>query len=514
MNDETSIGRRLVQNSGLIAAARILTAATSLAAVPVVIGKLGVAGFGSWEALFAAASLLGIFQGALSGTLLWRLSEAFGRGRRDEAAQWVRFGMAITLLLFLTLVPAAWAGSPGIVSLLNIPEPFTSVSVWIFPRLVAITVLGGVADALEAVVSGHQRAGVVSLSWALALIVNYGLVVIGILAGWGLVSCLIGVGGGLVVRSLAAFYFARGALGRLSLLPGRPPGPQRATMRYSALLLVGYVSGSLKDQADRLILATLASPTWTGYYGIASRLAGLVLEFSRFFYNPLLAATAALNAQHNWPAVRRMYDAAMTVVPLATGCVVVAVAGLYDRLLVLWLGRYLPDVPVLLLLLLTGNAFGTMLTGPGTALSRGIGKVWIETAYVVINLMTNLILTLVLVLSIGPVGTVMASGASWALSSIVFAFMLHRAIDLPSAATRRAAGALACAALAGGMIRVVSVALPPSTSRPDAVVALLGLGVLATGMYAALLAATGVVSRATIVATAAVLSGRHAESVS
>lgn len=503
------IGQQLVWNSGLAAGARILSAATSLAAVPVVVDKLGLAGFGTWEALLAIASLAGMFQSAVSGALLWRQSEAYGRGDLEGAARWVRFGMTATALLFLVLVPSAWLARKVIVSALNVPMQYAPTAIWLLPSLVAVIVLGAIADTLESVVSGFQSAGMVSLTTAAALMVNYALVIAGVLAGLGLASCLLGAACGVIVRACAAHYLARRSIGRFSLVPGPPPRTSRATLRYSGLLLVGYVSAALKDPTDKIILASLASPSWTGYYGIASRLAGLALEFTRFFYFPLLAAVAAMNARGSWDAVRRMYDAMMTVVPAVSGCVVVVVAGLYDRLLVLWIGRNVPEVATLLLLLLTGNAFGVMLTGPGTSLSRGIGKVWIETMYILVNLALNLVLTAVLVVLVGPVGTVIASGAAWTASSVVFALVLHRVLDLPGAATRRAALALACVPVAAAVTRFASSAFPASVSRPDALQALLGLGALSVAVYVVLLGLTGVVSRTTISNVISVFGDRN-----
>jgi len=83
------IERRFVANSGLIIAARIVTACLSLAVVPVLVFRFGVAGYGTWEALLALATLTSIFQTAISGTLVWRISEAYGKA---QAAGKLAFG--------------------------------------------------------------------------------------------------------------------------------------------------------------------------------------------------------------------------------------------------------------------------------------------------------------------------------------------------------------------------------------------------------------------------------------
>ena len=152
----------------------------------------------------------------------------------------------------------------------------------------------------------------------------------------------------------------------------------------------------------------------------------------------MIAAVGPLQAKGEWGGIKRLYSVMMIVAPFCCGAIVVLVAGLYDRILIVWVGRVVEGVPSLLLLLLAGNTVAAVLTGPASSLCKGIGRPGIETVYVAVNLVLNLVLTIVLVLWIGPVGTVIASAAAWAASSLVFVVVLHAILDLPIRATYRA----------------------------------------------------------------------------
>ena len=102
------IEQRFLANSGLIIAARVVTACLSLATIPVLVSRLGVVGYGTWEALLALASLASVFQGAISGTLVWRVSEAYGRGDMVEIRRLARLGAGASWALFALLWPLAW----------------------------------------------------------------------------------------------------------------------------------------------------------------------------------------------------------------------------------------------------------------------------------------------------------------------------------------------------------------------------------------------------------------------
>jgi peptidoglycan biosynthesis protein MviN/MurJ (putative lipid II flippase) len=105
----------------------------------------------------------------------------------------------------------------------------------------------------------------------------------------------------------------------------------------------------------------------------------------------------------------------------------------------------------------------------------------------VVGLLLNVALTVVLSLTIGPLGTVVASSLSWSLSATYFAFHLYRTLNLPRAAMRRAVGTLIGIGLgvlvAAGLERI----LPVPETRTAAMVMILSLApvslaiVLATG---------------------------------
>jgi O-antigen/teichoic acid export membrane protein len=488
------IERRFLANSGLIIAARVVTAGLSLATIPVLVSRLGVEGYGTWEALFALASLTSLFQTAISGTLVWRISEAYGRGGAQEIRRVARLGAGASWALFVLLWPVAWLLRDPVVHLLGVSAEIRHVASEMFPVVAGFILLGGLIQTLEAVVSGCQRTGLVNVVAAGAQTLNYSVVIVMTLLGGGLWSLVAGQAVGFVSRFAGAWVAARVSFGPVSLVPLVPGRGDVSMARYSSLVAVGSVAAALRDQTDKVILASLASPAWVAYYGIAARLCSLVMEIISFFYLPIVTAVGALNAMGDWDGIRRLYSRLMATVSSLTGLVVVVVAGLADRLVILWIGHPIPEVTVLLWLLITGSASAAMLTGPGTAICRGCGRVEIETKYLTFNLVLNLILTVSLVLLIGPIGTAVATGSTWALSSILFLVLLHRALDLPAGPSRRAGGTALLAAAVAGAVYWASSLLGLPQGRHDAFVSIALLGSAGGLVYLGLVASFGLVS--------------------
>src|SRR6478736_6028911 len=89
--------------------------------IPVLVSKLGMSGYGSWEALLALASLSSVFQFAISGTLVWRVSHAYGEGDTAEIRRAARLGAAAYLALFVLLWPLAFFLREPAVAFLKVP---------------------------------------------------------------------------------------------------------------------------------------------------------------------------------------------------------------------------------------------------------------------------------------------------------------------------------------------------------------------------------------------------------
>jgi peptidoglycan biosynthesis protein MviN/MurJ (putative lipid II flippase) len=188
----------------------------------------------------------------------------------------------------------------------------------------------------------------------------------------------------------------------------------------------------------------------------------------------------------------------MILMPFLAGAFVVLVASTYDRLLMMWIKQSVPQVGPILFILLTGNIIAIALTGVGSSLCKGIGKVSIETTYIVICVVANVVLKLTLTPWLGPIGSVLSSSGSWALGSIVFVIMLHRAVELPNTAIR-AAAMLPMMLVAVMMTRgLTGWFVPPSTSRWGAAVAASGIGLFSIALFSALLIATRILPWATL----------------
>lgn len=446
-------------------------------AVPLIVGVLGLNGYGAWETVAAAVLTAAIFQQAVSAALLARVSRSFGAGDAEAAKHAIRFGILCLCVVGAVLLPIAVVVADPLVKALGIPARYAHEARLALPIYALLVVANGLNDLLASVVTGAQRMGSVTTAYAVSQFAQWTVAVAAVHAGFGLYGPLLGMAANYTITFVVLLRHSRRLFPGLSLLPGRPDADEaRDLLRAAGLLFLVGASSVLRDQTDKLVLATCASVVWVGWYGIAARLAGLVLEVNRFFYNPLVAAAGAAHAAGDSEGVGRLFSRMVAVLAAGAGPIVVVVAGLGDRIIQIWMGRALPESRLMLLILLTGTASAVILTGPGTAVCRAIGRADVETRFTLSSLLLNLAMTVGFVLTIGPIGTVVASGLSWALSSMVFSTMLPKYIDVPQAALTRSRRAAAFVAVMTGLVALASHMLPTADHR---LVQILGFGALA-----------------------------------
>ncbi len=481
--------RPLLKNSALMALSGVAGALVVVLSVPIIIARLGPDGYGVWECLLAVSSTAMIFQTAINGTLLWGMSVSCGADDKHESRRLVRLGTGVTLLLVVLCVPSLWVFRNSIVAGLSVPEQWIGEARWLLPQIVMVMLLGGVNQALLALIAGYQRAGLAALIQALGLIVTNGTIIGILLSGGGLNALLSGMLAGFGVTLLASYAVATSICGRIALWPAWPsPHEFTVLMPFAGLLLLSNLTLLLRDHADKLILASMGTVTEAGYFAIAQRFSLLIMQVGGTVCLPLTAAVGSLYAVQNWASIRELYTQVSTWLAAGVGLLAFFVCTMREPLFVLWLGEDHPQSHVYLVLLLLGVTSGLVFTGAGVALAKGIGRPGLETAYAVITLIFILITKPTLVAICGVEGCVLSSALSWCLGAICFVLILHSRINLPREILARSSGIfLVTIVLTTIAWKVTSNFSFSTTGRLEAALQLLIVGLPLAITYVALL---------------------------
>lgn len=441
--------RSLLLNSSALLTGRLLTVLASFLTIPFAVKVLGMRGYGTWETLFAIGTASNLFQSSIGATLVWKMSTAYALGDKNEVVRLMRVGIWIVLAIVIVFTPVIFFWRSAIVARMNIPAEYAREATDILPFLCLLILAAAANETFAAAITASQRVGLANLLQSSGLILNSIVTVATLRMNWGLHSLVAGQLAGLLFCSISLYAAIISSYGLAGPTPTRPTIKDlKAMSPYFGFLLMGSASIILRDQTDKLILAAAKDPEWVAYYGIAIRLASPILLVCGFFYVPLFSAVAALSARNERAKIVELYETTSATVSLLAGAMAVLLAVLHDRILILWIGREVPQVTTLLYILLLANVTAVYLTGTGSALCKGIGRPAIEAIYVCVAVAVNLLLKAFLVIKIGGIGTVVASGISWVVGALVFMVAFQKTVRMPMRTTIRSGASMAAIVVA------------------------------------------------------------------
>ena len=468
----------LIRNSALALICRFITAAAAYSLIPFIIRQVGVDGYGIWETIASIGMIMFLVQNVICTTLRWWMSQAYGRGDQETLSRAVGIGMMSVVTLLCVMSPVVWVIREPLTIAIKVPSAAAPEVSRLLAISVTLCLVEGINEVLGSLETASQRMGEALLFQTFARVINFVCVIGLLLAGYGLASMVAGQAIGGIVNGVFLVRAIRSQYPAIRLRPLLPTRAELSTLyRYAGFMAIGGMASLLREQTDKLILALCASPAWVGYYGIAIRLASLLLDVNRFFSMPFIAASGALHARGDWYGIVMVFRRVLTGVAVCSGIIFIVVMGGYDRLIFFWLGRSVPQVTEILLLLVFGNCIAVILAGPQAAFCRGIGRPGIETVNTLFSLVFNLICTVLLVVLIGPMGTVYASAGSSVAGAIIFVWLFHRNLDVPVKLLVSAVGSFAVALPVTGILRIIFLLQAEPLTRGAALTSMfLGLG--------------------------------------
>jgi O-antigen/teichoic acid export membrane protein len=485
------MGSGLRRNVGANAVNVAVALAAGIAASPLVIHYVGIAGFGVWTIAQTVLLYVTAAEAGFGPAIQRFTAVARGRAADDEVARllWTTLGLYLVAGALLALGahlladPAARA--------FDLPHALEDDASTTFSRMGIAIPIALLAAGLGNVQQGLERFGAFALSSAA-----------GALAFLGMAALLLDAGHGLPGLATAAIV-AQGVLTvtRLydlrALIATRPGGVGREAtgelVSFSARLQVTAISSLVNNQTDRVVAGFLASAATVGQLGIGTQVSDGARLLGGAALSPLVSRLGVVHGSGDaerlaleHARLRRLWNAALV------GMTVILLAALPGAIRA-WLGEGHGKAVVFAALLVAASA-ATLATGPNVAYLRATGRPGLEARYGTAVMAVNVVATVALGIAAGAIGIVVATliaqaaGAAW--------FLRRSAALLPPETAAAGLGiepvlllrALICAAVAGAGALAAALALPAGIALAPAGAAIL----LATWVFAR---AAGLLSR-------------------
>ena len=383
---------RFNRNVVMTIAARVINMTRGVVLVPFLLAHIGLQAYGIWTTAFILVSYVGITTMGFSSVYMKYAAEFQARREFDRLNSLLSTGLAITVPLCTAIFIAFYLGWNGYAHWLHLPSAHAADG-----REAILIVLGVFLSSIAFngfgdVLAGCQQIAPTQVFLMLGLLVEFGLILLLVSHGRG-------------IRGLAEAYLARTlvddgltiwwAWRKLDWLHLSPRLVRRESIRY-----VLHFGGMVQFQSfldiflsyfERVAALGLIGVAAAGLMDVAKKWQNAFSSVPMAFFYALLPAASHVDAASSEAErkgnLRKLYLSSSRHSNLCTVAFVAVVAWWSSPILHVWLGNQLPKGQMLgpLFVAFSIGMQWHMLTGPGTSMFRGMGRVYEEFSYSIPN---------------------------------------------------------------------------------------------------------------------------------
>lgn len=370
--------RGLARSSLQMNVAQLSQMAGRMLLIPLVIARLGLAGYGVWALLFSLCAYAIALNAGMVWTYVRRTAEL--DLRRDYAAmsEAVSSGSLAVSLVAGTGFALLWYGRATILPWIGVPAEMVGEAQVVFALLATGVLIETGPGCASYVLAGLQRTDLQYRIQLAASLCEFILSLSLLTAGFGLTSLAVGFTGAQTFAACASWFLCRRMRPALHLSPlrARASGLRQLMplgVRLQAIVLLNTVA----RESVRLSISALYGASALGAYQLADRLLFVAKSPAAAVLSPLMPAFSNLAAAGQREKTTRLFALASTLTVVGGTFALLFAFVFADRVLFAMTGRELPTAASTLRVLAPAE-LAVLMTGVAIAALRAAGTVGLE----------------------------------------------------------------------------------------------------------------------------------------
>lgn len=478
----TSDGGRILRNALSAYGRYALLGVSVVLLTPFLFRRLGAGGFGTWSVMFTLLMVSELVETGLSAGVIKLVAEHRGRGDREGVESTIRFGMLLMAGAGACAAAVAVCAGELLGGLAGAGDRAAFARGMLVLAAAILVRYPGVA--LLAALKGYQRFDLANLADGVYLLVYAVGAAVAVGLGFGVVGVAVAYAVGMVLSVALAGVLLHRVDPRLRIAPHRGTSEsRRGVMNTSTFAFLAESMVFVGQRLDVIVIAAVRNAATAAPFAAALKLQSAVQAATLPVVRLLMPMSSELWARGARDEVVRRTTAATRAVlqltlPVAFG------AALFARDLVhVWLGPAAPRVTATIIVVLMAVQVSTLTAAPAETVLVGVGRARWVGALALVEGLSNVGLTVVLVIRFGSIGAAFGTLATSAALAPLRYPLVCRALGTSTVAFLRDSLGIAIVsslpALAG--MTAVWATLPTGTPRLGLAVAVGAVAVAAVG---------------------------------
>jgi O-antigen/teichoic acid export membrane protein len=483
------VDKQFGRNVAATIIARMVNMARGVCLVPFLLSHIGLEAYGFWTTIFILVTYVGLTTMGVSNVYIKYVAEFHAKREYDKANALLSTGLAVTIPLCAVIFFCFFFGWNWFAPWLHLPPVHASDGKEAVLIVLGVFLSSIAFNAFGDMLTGTQQIASTQVFQTISILVEFVLIVWLVSAGRGIRGLAEAYLARTVINDGLTWWWAHRTIKWLQLSPRRV---QRESLRYvvhfGGLVQLQSMLGIFQVSVDRLAALTLINASAAGLLDVAKKWPTSVSSVPTAFFAALLPAASHVDAasdRSTWlKNLQTLYLNGARYSNLCTAAFASAMAFWSVPIMHVWLGPTLPmrDTLIPLFVIFSISMQFHMLTGPGTSIFRGMGRVYEEFNYSIPNILL-LAITVPLAHWIQgrwtPIGIGVAVSVATAGSACVLMGRVLFVLDLKLARFLRVVvlPGFACYAVAG-LLAWPAAALVAALNRWQGAGVLLAVGVL------------------------------------
>jgi O-antigen/teichoic acid export membrane protein len=410
--------------------ARIVNMARGVCVVPFLLGHIGLEAYGIWTTIFILVMYVGLTTLGISNVYIKYVAEFHARGEYDKANALISTGLAVTIPLCAAVFAAIWLGWNWLAPWLHLPPAHATdgkeavlIVLGVFLSSIALNAFGDM-------LTGTQQIAATQVFATISILAEFIFIVWLVSAGRGIAGLAEAYLARTIINDGLTIWWARKKLKWLHLsakLVSRES--LQYVIHFGGLVQFQSMLSIFLASVERVAALTFMGAESAGLMDVAKKWPSSLSTIPTAFFAALLPAAshvdAASSREESLSNLQQLYLRATRHSNLCTSAFVAVLAFWAAPLMHVWLGPAIPKNGSLISLFVVFSLTMQMhmLTGTGTSIFRGMGRVYEEFTYSIPNLLL-LAVTLPLARWIDGRWTALGIGVAVCVATVLAAFVL------------------------------------------------------------------------------------------
>ena len=393
------VSRQFGRNVAATIVARLVNMARGVCLVPFLLAHIGLEAYGIWTTIFILVTYVGVTTLGISNVYIKYVAEFHARREYDKANALLSTGLAVTIPLCGAVFLCFLLGWDRFAPWLRLPAEHAGDGKEAVLIVLAVFLSSIALNAFGDMLTGTQQIASTQIFLSISIVTEFALIVWLVVAGRG----IRGLAEAYLVRTVIndglTIWWARRQLKWLHL--------SLRLVRRESLKYVVHFGGMVQFQSmlstflnsvERVAALVLINASAAGLLDVAKKWPVSLSSIPTAFFAALLPAASHVDAASARAArkdnLRELYLSGARYSNLCTAVFVAAMVFWSTPILHVWLGPGLPmrDTLIPLFVVFSLAMQFHMLTGPGTSILRGIGRIYEEFTYSLPNLLLLMVL--------------------------------------------------------------------------------------------------------------------------